>query len=177
MNKSFDISSIRVVYIDYSSDRSYDRDIFSLVYECDGDFVPSLSSRYSDGANKAIGVAAAIEDMGDECLLALHNNNVVGLMSFRDNYRLRYISSTGIYIDTLCVSHDMRCVGIGWLLYKSLENIARERECKAISTRTWSTNDAQVHILTKRGYNIINVIRDDRKPGVDTLYYSKNISR
>ena len=41
----------------------------------------------------------------------------------------------------------------------------------AVSTRTWSLNHAQLHELAKRGYRQLALLKDDRGPGVDTVYF------
>ncbi len=63
------------------------------------------------------------------------------------------------------------------MLYDLIENeVPKTLSCNRISTRTWSTNKAQIHSLKKRGYKEQRVLVDDRGPGIDTIYYGLDLN-
>lgn len=75
---------------------------------------------------------------------------------------------------TLCIDPEWRGQGISESLY-----ILAEKEIRAvypgapITLRTWSSNQAQKHILEKMGYHTVKRLKDDRGEGIDTVYYVK----
>lgn len=44
---------------------------------------------------------------------------------------------------------------------------------KKLKTRTWSTNDAHIHILQSIGFVMVKNIDNDRGIGINTLYFEK----
>ena len=42
---------------------------------------------------------------------------------------------------------------------------------KNVATRTWSGNDAHLHVLEKHGFELFARLPDDRGPGIDTVYF------
>ena len=43
--------------------------------------------------------------------------------------------------------------------------------------RTWSTNGVQRSLLERSGYRMVRCLADDRGPGIDTLYYLKELGQ
>ena len=93
--------------------------------------------------------------------------------SYKENYSCAEISPKelpNIYISTLIVSPNARGKGVTKALYGKLFS---EYENINIFTRTWSTNIAHIKILEKYGFKVIQVIKDDRGNGIDTIYFKK----
>jgi len=161
--------------------------VWDILCQCDADFYPRLSARNSSYQKdlKSSGVAeekptAYFEGMIEQYfILAYEGEEVVGFMTFKQNYECEALQEfgTSLYITTVCVRKEKRGRGIMKEMYRVMEQEAAKCcSCNRISTRTWSLNDAQIHELAKRGYEKLCVLVDDRGPGVDTVYFGMVIS-
>ena len=160
--------------------------IFDLLCVCDRDFVPPLSQRvsscqkcFSESADqdkpyayfeimKAQRFAVARDESG----------KMVAFLTFRPRYTCRELARFGEnnYMTTACVYPEHRGHGLVSRLYDIVESgLPEDQQTDYITTRTWSTNTIQVHAFSKRGYSVAAVLKDDRGPGVDTIYYAKRI--
>ena len=175
-------------------------DIWEILKSCDEEFLPPLSQRTSTsqknlggpGSQAAAASVSAREpavlpdpDAGprayynemicQEFLLAMEEEEMTGFMTFRQNYRYEKLPESfnpSLYMTTACVRREWREHGIMSSLYGCMETEMTARfRCPCITTRTWSTNTAQMHGLPQRGYQAILVLPDDRGPGVDTVYF------
>lgn len=162
--------------------------VFDLLVRCDGDFVPPLSKRTSThqmtfSAGKPQNVTATSSPLSgpeeyfeelkmQRFILAVRNGELVGFLSYIDNCRLPYLQEPSAYVSTVCTHPAYRCQGIGGKLYAYLEETINPA---VISLRTWSTNEAQMHLLRKRGYKVIQVVKDNRGPGIDSVYFAKKM--
>ena len=77
-----------------------------------------------------------------------------------------------IYISTLLVSPEGRGKGLTSKMY---EILFAEYENANIFTRTWSTNEAHIKILSKFGFEAMLILKNDRGNGIDTIYFKKSI--
>lgn len=158
--------------------------VWEILCECDRDFYPRLSLRNSssqknlkgnDAGNPEDKPTVYYEEMIKQYfILAYDGDEVVGFMTFKENYECEALKEFGVslYITTVCVRKARRGQGIMKALYGVMEqDVPAGCGCRRISTRTWSLNDAQIHELTKRGYERLAVLKDDRGPGVDTVYF------
>ena len=160
--------------------------IWEVLCQCDDEFYPPLSARNSssqkqlkseDGsamAREQLPVAYYEEMIRQEFLVAADEGKVVGFMTFKKNYICDALEFFGesLYITTVCVRREYRGRHILGMLYDYMETeAARACGCSRVSTRTWSLNEAQLHDLKKRGYERLAVLKDDRGPGVDTIYF------
>ena len=101
---------------------------------------------------------------------------VYGFMTFRHGYACPELRSIGAsnYITTICVRKVHRNKGVLKGLYAFLlSNMPHELAMNYLSTRTWSTNAGHIHTLETLGFQRVTVVPDDRKPGIDTVYYAK----
>lgn len=159
--------------------------VWKILCQCDEEFYPRLSARESS-AQKKLAIAgeektnaakprAYFKEMiGQEFILAYEGESVVGFMTFKKNYTCEALKTFGesLYITTVCVRKDCRGKGIMNALYQHMEQeIPPKCGCKSISTRTWSLNEAQLYELSKRGYEKLAVLANDRGNGVDTIYF------
>ena len=173
--------------VEYKGNELSEKDremVWDILCECDEEFYPKLSARNSSSQKnlKDTGVSGTAEMpivyyeemIQQDFLLAYEDNEVVGFMTFKKNYECYALSSFGksLYITTVCVNKKKRGQGIMKALYCAMEKeVTKICECNRISTRTWSLNTAQTHELSKRGYQTISVLENDRGPGVDTIYF------
>jgi len=158
--------------------------VWEILCQCDEDFYPPLSARNSSSQKnlKDTGTCSVeekptvyYEEMIQQYfILAYEEDEVVGFMTFKQDYECEALKEFGVslYITTVCVKKEKRGRGIMKALYQVMEQeVSAACGCKRISTRTWSLNDAQIHELSKRGYDKLCVLKDDRGPGVDTVYF------
>ncbi len=153
--------------------------IRSLLELCDKEFIPPLSQRESTtqrGLNGNGEPGGALDRYFSgirfqEALIALENGKVIGFMSFRRNYVSLEIPpsfSPNLYITTVIVHPDFRRRGITNRFYHELiERFIGYH----IFTRTWSTNLSHAGILSDHKFYEYCRIKNDRGPGVDTVYY------
>lgn len=109
-------------------------------------------------------------------ILAKQDDRVTGFLSFKTEYICDALAQFGYsnYITTVCVTPEQRGHGILNQLYDYMENeLPQQVKCSRITTRTWSQNDAQIHTLRKRGYELLKTLANDRGRGIDTLYFGK----
>ena len=115
------------------------------------------------------------EMIRQEFILAYADDGkVAGFMTFKKNYCCDALQEfgTSLYITTICVKKSLRRHHVMSRLYDCMESTATAAcGCPRISTRTWSGNKAHMEGLRHRGYRILGVLKDDRGPGVDTIYY------
>lgn len=168
--------------------------VWEILCECDKDFVPPLSSRNGTGQKNFSSISNGSGRDGEKTgeskpteyfnkmiqqhfILALdENNDVAGFLSFSiDNPILEDITRN-IYMSTACIRKKDRGKRISGEFYEYVEyKLPEEFKRDKILTRTWSTNEKQVHIFTKRGYKPVKVLPNDRGPGIDTIYFLKEL--
>ena len=160
--------------------------IFDLLCACDKDFVPPLSQRESSwqkGFSPRAGEEkpyAYFEAMRTQRFTAARDETgkMVAFLTFRPRYTCKELEHLGEnnYMTTACVYPEHRGHGLVTRLYDIVESgLPEDMRTDYVTTRTWSTNAAQVHAFGKRGYEIVTVLKDDRGPGVDTIYYAKKV--
>ncbi|GIP47882.1 hypothetical protein J53TS2_14730 [Paenibacillus sp. J53TS2] len=158
--------------------------VWDLLYRYDHEFIPPLSARehtdQSDLTNGSAGTQEPkryFEELKEQsCWLAEDQERVIGFMSFRPRYvyedRDDHVDT--LYVTTVIVDQAYRGQGITTHLYAELERIAKQRK-RPMMTRTWSTNEGHIRVLNKISMQEIKRIKDGRGPGVDTVYYRKDI--
>ncbi|MBO4414450.1 MAG: GNAT family N-acetyltransferase [Lachnospiraceae bacterium] len=108
-------------------------------------------------------------------VMAIEGETVAGFMSYKPAYELDIKGKKIIcsYVSTIVVSPQYRGKGITSEMYKKL---FEETGDAFVATRTWSKNSAHIHILKKMGFRLLMTLKDDRGPGIDTVYYGKEIA-
>ena len=167
--------------------------LHDLVRAANLEFVPPLGFRgpMKDFALEEAASAAAsaqveaepvkyLEQMdGQPAILALdEDGTLLGFASFVENRDLS--ESLGvvatIYLSTIIVGSNARRRGVAAKLYEALFRHARTLDDAAIIvTRTWSTNASHIPLLGRLGFSVAKRLPDDRGPGVDTLYFRKDL--
>lgn len=164
--------------------------IMEILEQCDREFVPPLSGRKSSvqknlsGGKENAGSGGCPTDyfheiMKQDFILCTEGGSVLGFMTFRRNYICSELEDfgTSLYITTACVRPGNRNAGLLGRMYDCMEKEAASvLQYKIIATRTWSSNGAHLHVLQKRGYHIVKTLKDDRGPGIDTVYLGKTLS-
>ena len=163
--------------------------IWEILCECDQEFYPPLSARNSSAQKNLKNDTAGEEDnvngqpptvyydemIRQEFILAYADDGkVAGFMTFKKNYCCDALQEfgTSLYITTICVKKSLRRHHVSSRPYDYMVSTATAAcGCPRISTRTWSGNKAHMEGLRHRGYRILEVLKDDRGPGVDTIYY------
>ena len=159
----------------------YRDDIFSTLKESDNDFIPPLSMRNSTTqTNLTAGTIGehAILSYGNEMLSqvilgAFEEDNLLGFVSFKENYTNDIITSDSlpnIYISTLVLKKEARGKRLTQQMYDCLFN--KLYKDRSIFTRTWSTNAAHLKILENFNFTLIKTIENDRGVGIDTVYFA-----
>ena len=160
-------------------------DIWEILKLCDNEFYPPLSERsssYQKSFSQPSGTAGSEgprtyynEMIKQEFLLTYIGEEMAGFMTFRTGYLYEKLGETynpSLYMTTACVKPVYREHGIMSALYGQMEReMTTKFGCPVVTTRTWSTNETQMRMLTHRGYDQICVLKDDRGPGVDTVYF------
>lgn len=158
--------------------------LFEMMVKSDNDFIPPLSKRSSTTQmnlkeNSTSGGNGSIRSYLDEMmeqkiLLCIEDGELLGFVSFKENYTCDVIGNENlpnIYLSTLILDEKARGKGLTKKMYAHLfEEIYPDR---SIFTRTWSTNVAHIKILGGFDFEIIKRIDNDRGEGIDTVYFAK----
>ena len=109
-------------------------------------------------------------------LLAVEREELLGFLSFRDNYVLDALHDgvPCVYVSTILVREKARNRGITTQLYGHLLS-GQHHTDKFICTRTWSGNKEHLSLLNKLGFDLMRTIPNDRGDGIDTVYYRRSI--
>ncbi|MCU6763685.1 Uncharacterised protein [uncultured Roseburia sp.] len=161
--------------------------VWEILCQCDDEFYPPLSARNSS-AQKQLKAAPGetmiksgqptvyFEEMIKQQFLLAYDDTgcVIGFMTFKTDYICEALEDfgTSLYITTICVRKHCRGQSVMGKLYDYMEAEGTKIcNCPRVSTRTWSLNGAHMNGLARRGYEKLVVLKDDRGPGVDTIYY------
>ena len=166
---------------EHVTDEAERQAVYDILVECDNDFVPPLSYRagtkQTDWTHKGAtheGVRDYFDTvMQQHVLLWKRDGEVIAFMSFRPHEVTPHLEQYGsaCYLSTLCVRHACRGQGLSPKIYRAAQQWAREHGGEITVLRTWSTNAVQMHLMGKLGYVEKARLRNDRGPGVDTVYY------
>ena len=151
----------------------YKEQLFSLLYEANEDFVPSLSARFPEAKTVEEGVRRYFgEMMTANLLVTLDGDKLLGFIAFRENVSGNYIPegvTPNLYIGTAVISKEARGKHLTTRMYEHLFYTLRsDYSC---FTRTWSTNAAHIAILTRMGFALTKRVENDRGEGIDSVYY------
>lgn len=157
-------------------------DVWHILQVVDNDFFPPLSTR-TNTTEKNLTMEAlwggpiSFFDtvMKEAVLLAYLDDHVVGMMSFIAGYSEPMLErwSPSTYSSTIAVLPRFRRRGIGTALNDALEHLPTELASPFITRRTWSTNQANLHLLQSRGFVEVVRMKDHRSRGVDTIYLAR----
>lgn len=165
-----------------SEQDKYDNEILDMLRESDDEFVPPLSARSSTTQSDLTqttrannGVLNYFEEVKKQkILIAVEDEKLLAFVSFKENFVSEKIGEEclpNIYISTVLVSPNGRGRGITGKMYGVL---FEEYENTNVLTRTWSTNEAHIKILSKLDFEKMSVIKNDRGEGIDTVYFKRS---
>lgn len=159
------------------------KEVYSILEECDGDFVPPLSARQSTfqadlkqtGQPAGSGVADYFEEVRKQTTLLIKaDGRTVAFISYRYPYACEALKaySEVAYLTTMCVRKSERGKGLSRMLYETIiRDIQTRHPQAAITLRTWNTNQAQMHLMPELGFRCVATLKDDRGAGIDTMYF------
>lgn len=156
----------------------------NLLYLCDNDFVPPLSTRKGIYRSGDVGISQYLDDLKGQTVHTMANSSgeVIGLTSYRltgsnpDEIAARIFKpvegelATSAYITTTLVHPEYRGLGVGNSLNEAMANIIPTLAYCGVRS-TWSTNERQLHIYQKYGYREYCRVPNERAEGIDTVYF------
>ena len=166
--------------------QKYQEDVWKLLKDADGEFVPPLSSREkttqaalapTDGKGDARGPVKYFEQMlGQSFVLAVKDGRVNGFLTYIPEHELSLEGRTikCNYISTIIVEPASRRKGITRRMYQTLFEKSLDLP---VATRTWSTNHEHLGLLQKLDFSLAARLENDRGPGIDTVYYVKKLDQ
>lgn len=182
---------MRIEYRGIVTDEREKKQIWDILCECDREFYPPLSARNSSvqkdlrtenpsEEDRSVTPTVYFDEMIQQYFILAFDDKgeMTGYMTFKKDYICDALQSFGksLYITTICVRKDYRRQHVMNSLYDCMESeVTKFCGCPRISTRTWSENDAHMHGLAQRGYKLLCRLENDRGPGVDTVYYGREI--
>ncbi|MBQ9984796.1 MAG: GNAT family N-acetyltransferase [Oscillospiraceae bacterium] len=161
-------------------DEEQKKGIWELLKAYDREFIPPLSARNSAFKKIPSGILELNEEgpvvyfneiLNYKFVLALLDRKIVGFMSYIPDHVVDvegYESFVAEYASTAIVTPECRGHGAMQRFYQA---IIDENPGKNVATRTWSGNAAHLHVLEKHGFELYATLKDDRGPGIDTVYY------
>ena len=165
---------------------NYRSGVRKILFDADKEFYPPLSARNSttqtvlSGDGNLSDTPVVPEEYfktmsGQSIVLAIQDETIAGFLSYKPGYELEIDGKKIIcsYVSTIVVSPEFRGQGVTGKMYLKLFECSAD---KYVATRTWSKNTAHIHILDRLGFDLIMTLKDDRGPGIDTVYYGKEIS-
>ena len=158
----------------------------ALLQEIDHEFIPPLSCRegttttdFSVKANARTDLNAYLTDLLDQKFIICKrkdDGHIIGFMSYKPDHLLDFKKDKKCYyITTVGVTKSERGKGIAVQFYRKIEEIASSNGISLLATRTWSINDTHIEILSNHGYKLAKRIKSDRGPGIDSVYYMKDL--
>ena len=162
-------------------------ELWNILCEIDYEFIPPLSYRdsttfsFDSETVETEKPNAYFEKLLEQKIIISknkRNGQISGFMSFIPNYEIE-IEDTNIntcYISTIGVTKGERGNGITVHFYKLIEEyVLKNNYGEFVATRTWSTNRTHINILKNIGYELVVEKKNDRGPGVHTVYFAKKI--
>ena len=141
------------------------RDFMELV---DPEFVPPLSQR-PGGINGRI--SGTLSGEKSNFILAITGDELVGAVGYEKDR-----DSTGeVYMSFIAVHPEHRKKKIARTLDGALVSKSASEGYSRINVTTWSTNPGNCELYRRLGYGISKVLKNHRGPGIDTIYFRKNI--
>ena len=168
-------------YFETVGNCGYAADIQALLVMADKEFIPPLSSRGSSTQQDLTGTdtvsdgaKAYYEAMSQQpVVVAVENDRCYGFMAFKKDYICEYYNKLpNLYASTCVVHPDARGKGLMKGFYQKMIDLFPQ--C-SIYTRTWHTNVSHLRVLDKLGFSLLVQLPDHRGPGMDTVYYCKDV--
>lgn len=178
---------MKLLYCETLCQPSHLEGVLRLLRRYGDDFTPSLFGRSgtcqqglapSGGGGTIDAYFAAMRQQ--PFLLSLEDDTVTGFFTFRRDFvppplsELARPGLLGLYITTILVDAAQRRRGTARQFYRHFMSLYPDQD-RLISTRTWSTNASHIGLLEKLRFDGPVRLKDDRGPGIDTVYYYKHL--
>lgn len=152
-------------FFEYSNIEGEYDDIYDFFKIIDSYYYPPLSQR-SD-------LTEFIDPIikGGNIIYIKEDNIIIGMIT----YYYFYSDLQAAYIDSISVLKEHRGKKLGNLLIEKCFADLKLKNINLVKLRTWSTNEITTKFYPKLGFKIFKVVKDDRGPGVDSIYYEKEI--
>lgn len=134
----------------------------------DADFLPPLSTRSPLERLAADAVGAP----GHGCLLACEAGGAVRAMAVFRPYAGRAATAELVFLG---VEAAWRGRGLARVLRELVFVELGSRGFRTIRTRTHSRNLAMIRLNASQGFRLVEVVPDDRGPGIDSLWYERAV--
>jgi len=157
-----------------------------LLFRVDDEFVPSLSSRegttqkYLHSGNKKNEIKSYYQEMRiQHNIVCTSNNKLLGFISFISNHEIDILENYTPcnYLSTIAVDPNYRGRKIASKLYQFfIDKSTIIFKANYLVTRTWSTNKEHINLLHKLGFKLAKIVPNARGEGIDTIYFSLDLS-
>ncbi len=171
---------MELLFFDRLEETAFRDQVYTLLSQCDREFVPPLSQRTSTtqsvltgGEESDQGLQSYFQNLLNQpVILATEGSQLLGFMSFIGDFICQDAEDNVVtaYVSTVIVAPPHRGKGLTRQMYEKLLCLT----ALPISTRTWSTNLSHITVLSRLGFYELLRIQDGRGPGVDTVYYRKD---
>ncbi len=144
--------------------------LWQMLKDYETEFVPPLSER--GGPDREANLRAYYEMLlGQEFVLMKEKDQnkipFAAFLSYVPKKWYEYTEEYVAYMSTAIVLPECR----GHKCLQRMYEVVFKTSDYPAATRTWSTHAAQMHLLPKLGFRVVKVVRDDRGPGVDSVYF------
>lgn len=136
----------------------------------DTEFYPPLSMRPGGISGR---ITESLAGADSNYLIVEKDGQVIGAIGYKSNWR----GGSEVYISFLAVHPGFRRHNLARKLDAALIGKLAPLGTTHLIVTTWSTNPDACRIYKKLGYHVCRVVKDHRGPGVDTIYFRKNISK
>ena len=99
------------------------------------------------------------------------NDKIIGMIT----YYYFYPDLKAAYIDSISILEEYRGKKLGKLLMDKCFSDLKSKNIHLVKLRTWSTNKITTNLYPKLGFKISDIVKNDRGPGIDSIYFEKHI--
>jgi len=138
----------------------------------DNEFVPPLSLQPGGIYERVSGTLAKVDS---NFIIGESNGRVVGAMGYRKNWNGIEEVLGEAYISFIAVHPGYRGQNIARLLDRALAKKLCPVWVTHVNVTTWSTNPGAYRMYQQLGYVVSKTLKNHRGPGVDTIYFRKNL--
>ena len=137
--------------------------LLDFLKNVDDDFYPPLSRRsplkdYLDAIIKDGIIIYLIKD-----------NEIIGIVGYY------YFSKefNCAYIKIIAILKEFRRKKLGKLLLENCLSDLKNNNIERVKIKTWSTNKINIRLCEKLGFQVCNIVKNDRDFGIDSIYLEK----
>ena len=156
--------SLSILFV--TPDQSEWKEFIGFMKEANSEFTPPLFERTEF-------VYQLENRLNNRALVAVDTNNKFVAASM---YQTDHCGDTdSAYLTFFRVAPKHRGLGIGFWFRQLLLKHLKAEDFKSVVTRTWSSNTEMIRLIEKTGFSSTKIIKNDRGPGIDTLYFEREL--